>query len=101
MVTIQKWFGSVEEFLEPLIYRLYPDEGKTVEQTFKSNNGRVIGWLNQSYGYAICRATVEDKNVFTVYSGNSIMPWVDLQSGNAKIYNNRIEAKTVLKKKTT
>lgn len=50
MVTIQKWFGSVEEFLEPLIYRLYPDEGKTVEQTFKSNNGRVIGWLNQSYG---------------------------------------------------
>lgn len=50
------------------------------------------------YGYAICRATVEDKNVFTVYSGNSIMPWVDLQSGNAKIYNNRIEAKTVLKK---
>lgn len=50
------------------------------------------------YGYAICRATVEDKNVFTVYSGNNIMPWVDLQSGNAKIYNNRIEAKTVLKK---
>ena len=53
MVTIQKWFGSVEEFLEPLIYRLYPDEGKTVEQTFKSNNGRVIGWLNQSYGSQI------------------------------------------------
>nr|CAI9751701.1 hypothetical protein YSBCXYJI_YSBCXYJI_CDS_0043 [Caudoviricetes sp.] len=50
------------------------------------------------YGYAICRATVEDKNVFTVYSGNNITPWVDLQSGNAKIYNNRIEAKTVLKK---
>ena len=49
-------------------------------------------------GYAICRATVEDKNVFTVYSGNSIMPWVDLQSGNAKIYNNRIEAKAVLEK---
>lgn len=50
------------------------------------------------YGYAICRATVEDKNIFTVYSGNSIMPWVDLQSGNAKIYNNRIEAKAVLEK---
>ena len=31
--------------------------------------------------------------------GNSITPWVDLQSGNAKIYNNnRIEAKTVLEK---
>lgn len=60
---------------------------------------KVAGKENKKVcGYAICRATVEDKNVFTVYSGNSIMPWVDLQSGNAKIYNNRIEAKAVLEK---
>ena len=50
MVTIQKWFGTVDDFVDPLIEMLYPREGLTVKDTYKQLNGRRIGWLNSSYG---------------------------------------------------
>lgn len=44
------WFGTVDDFVNPLIESLQPTEGKTVKQQFESNNGRVIGWFNLAYG---------------------------------------------------
>lgn len=50
MMRIQKFFSTVEEFLTPLIEYLTPSQNKTVNETLKENNGRIIGWLRLSYG---------------------------------------------------
>lgn len=44
-------FFTVEEFVEPLINRLRPSNGKTTRQTFNEiGNGRVLGYLSRAYG---------------------------------------------------
>lgn len=44
-------FFTVEEFVEPLIDRLYPSNGKTTRQTYDEiRNGRVLGYLDRAYG---------------------------------------------------
>lgn len=47
---IKKWFGTVDDFVDPLIEYLQPKEGETVKQSFESHGGRVVGWLRLSYG---------------------------------------------------
>lgn len=44
-------FFTVEEFVEPLIDRLRPSNGKTTRQTYDEiGNGRVLGYLDRAYG---------------------------------------------------
>lgn len=50
MVEIKKWFGTVDDFVNPLIENLQPIHGETVKQVYDSLGGRVIGWLGLSYG---------------------------------------------------
>lgn len=50
MVRIQKFFGTVEDFLTPLIDMLTPLKGETARQTMLRHGGRSVGWLNESYG---------------------------------------------------
>lgn len=50
MSYIKKWFGTVDDFVDPLIKYLHPKKGETVKQSFESQGGRVVGWFRSSYG---------------------------------------------------
>lgn len=46
------WFGTVDDFVDPLIEYLQPGEDKTVRQQYRNTrNGRVLGWLDMTYGH--------------------------------------------------
>ena len=44
------WFGRVDDFIEPLIERLQPIDGKTTREMYDSLGGRVHGALSIMYG---------------------------------------------------
>lgn len=48
--NINSWFGTVDEFVEPLIDELQPVNNETVRQKYNQLGGRVLAWLNLSYG---------------------------------------------------
>lgn len=45
-----RWFGRVDDFVEPLIKYFQPIDGKTTRETYDSLGGRVHGALNIMYG---------------------------------------------------
>ena len=50
MMKLQHWFGTVDDFVDPLIRLLQPKEGETVKQRYNSHSGRIQPWLSLSYG---------------------------------------------------
>lgn len=72
------WFGTVDDFIDPLIKYFQPVGGKTVRQQYDSiNSGRIVGWLNMIYGREniqkfinICDMYGFDKTIEDIYVKN-------------------------------
>lgn len=50
MIKLQHWFGTVDDFVDPLIRLLQPKEGETAKQRYESHGSRTRPWLDLSYG---------------------------------------------------